>query len=134
VTVTAAQIAAGQTWLDFGEAKATAAAPGRQAARPVAMVDAPIRDAAEVFVNGKRVGALWTPPYRLDLAGALKAGENTVEVRVTNTAINGLAGRAAPDYRLLNLRYTERFTPQDTANPQPLPSGIFGTVALTNGR
>lgn len=134
VTVTSAQIAAGQTWLDFGEAKATAAAPGRQAARPVAMVESPIRDAAEVFVNGKRVGALWTPPFRLDLSGALKAGENTVEVRVANTAINELAGRAAPDYRLLNLRYTERFTPQDTANPQPLPSGIFGAVALTSGR
>jgi hypothetical protein len=134
VTVTAAQIAAGQTWLDFGEAKATAAAPGRQAARPIALVEAPIRDAAEVFVNGKRVGALWTPPFRLDLAGYLQPGDNAIEVRVTNTAINGLAGRAAPDYRLLNLRYGERFQPQDTANPQPLPSGIFGKVALTNGR
>lgn len=133
VAVTPAQIAAGQTWLDFGEARAVDMPPGRQG-RPVAMVEAPIRDAAEVFVNGKRVGALWTPPFRIDLAGHLQPGDNTVEVRVTNTAINGLAGRAAPDYRLLNLRYGERFQPQDTANPQPLPSGIVATVALTTGR
>jgi hypothetical protein len=133
VSVTPAQIAAGQTWLDFGDAKAVTGTPGRQG-RPVAMVEAPIRDAAEVFVNGKRVGALWTPPFRLDLAGYLQPGENVVEVRVANTAINGLAGRAAPDYRLLNLRYGERFQPQDTANPQPLPSGIFGKATLTSGR
>lgn len=134
VSVTPAQIAAGQTWLDFGEAKATAAAgPTRQAARPTAQVEAPIRDAAEIFVNGKRVGSVWTTPFRIDLAGSLQPGENTVEVRVANTAINELAGRSAPDYRLLNLRYGERFQPQDTANPQPLPSGIFGKVTLTSG-
>ena len=80
------------------------------------------------------MGAIWTAPYRIDLSRHLKAGENTVEVRVTNTAINRLAGQTAPDYRLLNLRYGERFQNQDTANPQPLPSGIVGRAALTTGR
>ena len=37
-------------------------------------------------------------------------------------------GRPLPSYRLLNLRYGERFTPQDMKDLQPLPSGILGPV------
>ncbi len=41
---------------------------------------------------------------------------------------------AAPDYRLLNLRYGEKFTPQDMDHLAPLPSGILGTVRLISGQ
>ncbi len=41
---------------------------------------------------------------------------------------------AAPDYRLLNLRYGEKFTPQDMDHLVPLPSGILGTVRLISGQ
>ena len=44
--------------------------------------------------------------------------------------MNTLAGRALPNYRLLNLRYGERFVPQDTARIAALPSGILGPVKL----
>ncbi len=60
----------------------------------------------------------------------MHAGENTIEIQVANTAINVLAGRAPSDYRLLNLRYGERFTPQDMDNLQPLLSGLLGTIQL----
>jgi hypothetical protein len=49
---------------------------------------------------------------------------------VANTAINELAGRAGPDYRLLNLRYGEKFTPQDMDHLEPQPSGILGQLRL----
>jgi len=54
-----------------------------------------------------------------------------LEVRVGNLAINALAGRSAPDYRLLNLRHGERFQPQDMENLQPLPAGLIGTSPIT---
>jgi hypothetical protein len=41
-----------------------------------------------------------------------------------------MAGQSPPDYKLLNLRYGERFTPQDMNNLQPLPAGLLGPVAL----
>ena len=47
---------------------------------------------AEVFVNGKDCGIVWTRPYRADLAKALKPGRNEVEIRVTNTWANRLIG------------------------------------------
>jgi hypothetical protein len=96
-----------------------------------AWLESPVREAAEVFVNGQRVGSVWAPPYEIEITPQLEAGSNEVEVRVGNLAINTLAGRAAPDYRLLNLRYGERFQPQDMENLQPLPAGLIGTSPIT---
>lgn len=96
-----------------------------------AWLESPVREAAEVFVNGQRVGSVWTPPYEIEITPHLKPGGNELEVRVGNLAINTLAGRAAPDYRLLNLRYGERFQPQDMDNLQPLPAGLIGTSPIT---
>ena len=49
---------------------------------------------------------------------------------MSNTAINHMAGRALPDYRLLNLRYGERFQPQDMDKVQPVTSGLLGPIRL----
>jgi hypothetical protein len=95
-----------------------------------AYVDAPVREAAEVYVNGERVGFVWRPPYTIDVTRFLKVGKNALRINVGNTAINSLAGRALPNYRLLNERYGERFTPQDMSNLQALPSGILGALQL----
>lgn len=96
-----------------------------------AWLESPVREAAEVFVNGRRVGAIWAPPYELDITRYVRVGTNDIELRVGNLAINTLAGRSAPDYRLLNLRYGERFQPQDMENLQPLPSGLIGASPIT---
>jgi len=60
----------------------------------------------------------------------LKRGENHLKIVVGNTAINYLAGRRLPDYKLLNLRYGERFQPQDMDKVQPVASGLTGPVRL----
>ena len=68
--------------------------------------------------------------YRADVTAFLRTGQNHLEIRVANTAINTLAGRSLPDYRLLNLRYGARLQAQDMENLQPVPSGISGKVKL----
>lgn len=40
-----------------------------------------------VIVNGKEVGKKIIPPYELNVTSALKAGENTIEIRVSTTAL-----------------------------------------------
>ncbi len=114
--------------LDFGAAEPVTPPAG---ARPFAAVAAPIRDAAIVRVNGVRAGSLWAPPYRIDLTRWLKPGANTIEVQVSNTAINQLSGRPRTDYRLLTARYGERFQPQDLDRIAPQPSGIVRPVTLS---
>ena len=45
---------------------------------------------AEVTLNGKNLGTLWTPPYSIDITETLNPGENTLQVEVTSTWFNRL--------------------------------------------
>ncbi|MDR0567441.1 MAG: hypothetical protein LBG47_10495 [Prevotellaceae bacterium] len=47
---------------------------------------------AEVEVNGKPVGVLWIAPFKVDVTGYVKAGNNTLKIKVTNTWQNRLIG------------------------------------------
>jgi hypothetical protein len=47
---------------------------------------------AEVLLNGRNLGIVWKPPYRVEVGDALRAGENRLEVRVTNLWPNRLIG------------------------------------------
>jgi hypothetical protein len=50
-----------------------------------------VADLAEVRINGRTVAVLWTAPFRVDVTGHVKAGENDIEIEVTNTWHNRLA-------------------------------------------
>lgn len=47
---------------------------------------------AQVTLNGRDIGTLWRPPYRADVTEALRAGENSLEIRVTNLWPNRMIG------------------------------------------
>ena len=47
---------------------------------------------AEVKLNGKDLGILWKPPFRVSIGDVAKVGENRLEVRVTNLWPNRLIG------------------------------------------
>ena len=51
-----------------------------------------VRDVAEVFLDGERIGALWHAPYRIELPRKLKPGRHVLKVRVTNAWTNRLIG------------------------------------------
>jgi hypothetical protein len=95
-----------------------------------AYLESPVREAARIYVNDQFAGSVWKPPFRVDLTPYLRLGHNTLRISVGNTAINEMAGKALPDYRLLRDRFGVRFIPQDMDHLQPLPSGITGTVTL----
>lgn len=117
-----------QLKLDFGQGSPIPIQALRNGMQ--AWYEGPIREAAVVYVNDKRAGALWCPPYSIDVTGMVRPGANKIRVMVANTAMNHMAGRSLPDYRLLNLRYGERFQPQDMDKVQPIPSGLLGPIRL----
>ena len=86
-----------------------------------------VRELAEVRVNGKSCGIVWSPPFRADISDALKAGPNTVEVDVVNFWPNRIIGDAAlPEAQRLtrtNIRKLAKNTPL-------IESGLFGPVQL----
>lgn len=114
--------------LSFGDGAAVQPVPQVHGLR--AWLDSPVREAAVVYVNGGRAGSVWRPPYELEVTPCLRSGENVLRIVVANLAINCMAGKSLPDYRLLNSRYGRRFSPQDLENIDPLPSGLLGPVTL----
>jgi alpha-L-rhamnosidase len=116
--------------LDFGDAppsqrEMVGGAPLRGKSY-AALVSPPIRDAATIYVNGKPIGSLWAPPYRIDVTDAWQKGRNEIVVEVYNTAINLLSeGGRLPDVAALTERYGQRARIQDMDNIAPLPSGLL---------
>jgi hypothetical protein len=51
-----------------------------------------VREMAEVTLNGKPLGQLWIPPFRVDVTDALVRGENQLDVQVVNLWPNRLIG------------------------------------------
>ncbi|HXC94085.1 MAG TPA: glycosyl hydrolase [Edaphobacter sp.] len=98
-----------------------------------AFYDPPIHEAAIVFINGQQAGSLWHPPYRLNVSKLLKPGQNHIEIRVYNTALNAWSKLPPHDYRPLIEKYGDRFQMQDLDKVQPTSSGILGTIHLVTG-
>jgi alpha-L-rhamnosidase len=106
------------------------AAGMRTGGRVYAFYDPPVQAAALVTINGQPAGALWHPPYKLDITKLLKVGTNHIEIRVYNTAINAWAALPPHDYAPLIAKYGDRFQMQDLNLLAPVPSGILGQVFL----
>jgi hypothetical protein len=47
---------------------------------------------AEVKINGKDLGVLWKVPFRIDITGSVHAGDNDLEIKVTNLWPNRMIG------------------------------------------
>lgn len=82
---------------------------------------------ADVTLNGKHLGVLWKPPFRVEVTGLLRSGENRLEIRVADLWPNRMIGDAGlpADQRTTWSTY-EPFT-----KDQPLlKSGLLGPVAI----
>ncbi len=110
---------------------------------------------AEVRLNGKELGVLWHAPYRIEVSRALRAGDNTLAIDVTNLWVNRLIGdEHHPDDcqwteshltcwpawltagrpRPVPSRITFATWKHWTAKDRLLPSGLIGPVSLRCAR
>ena len=60
--------------------------------RPVCISLGKVANLASARVNGIECGTAWTAPYEVDITKALKKGQNTLEIEVTNTWANAING------------------------------------------
>lgn len=85
-----------------------------------------VEQIAQITLNGKQLPSIWTYPYKVDVTGLLKKGENTLQIEVTNTWFNRLvydANRPEADRKT----WTTNYPPHDS----PLrDSGLIGPVVL----
>ena len=115
-------------YLNFGEG--VPIEPHHRQNGTQAWIESPVREAAVVYINGYRAGSVWCPPYELEITTFLHSGTNDFRIVVRNLAINEMAGKSLPDYRLLYDRCGKRFDAQDMNDLQPLPSGLLGPISL----
>ncbi|HEY0106648.1 MAG TPA: glycosyl hydrolase [Rhizomicrobium sp.] len=86
-----------------------------------------LHEVAEVSLNGHPLGILWNPPFTMDITGAVRSGENVLQVKVANLWVNRLIGDMQPG---VTQKYT--FTTIPTYEPDaPLrSSGLLGPVRI----
>ena len=97
-----------------------------------------VRASARVRVNGSLAGTLWCRPHQVRVGAFLKAGVNTIEVDVTNTAANRISAmdRSGTDWKCFgDINFVDlHYRPFNAANWETTPSGIEGPVHLTSDR
>ena len=73
-TFNLAQVLAGKTYLDLGV----------------------VHDMARVRLNGNNLGVVWCAPWRIEVTGTIKAGDNQLEIEVVNRWANRMIGDKQP--------------------------------------
>jgi hypothetical protein len=123
-TFNLAQVPGGKTYLDLGV----------------------VHDMARVRLNGKDLGVVWCAPWRVEVTGAIKAGDNPLEIEVVNRWANRMIGDKQPadanvrtvdcppgflgGQKLKAGRYTfSTHDPYDSKSPL-VSSGLLGPVQL----
>ncbi len=111
-----------------------------------------VNDIARVKVNGKDMGVIWCAPWRIEISGSLKEGNNVLEIEVANRWINRLLGDTQePDRNVRTVKFenglmggqeykTGRYTfttKQAMASfkfEEPQSSGLLGPVRIMTSK
>lgn len=114
-----------------------------QAAAPMRIELGGVGVIARVRLNGRDLGVVWTPPWRVDAGDAAREGANELEVDVANVWMNRLIGDAGlpPEKRIARSNVTLEPSNRTVrvfqgfgATDRLQPSGLFGPVRLVFGR
>ncbi|MBI5380508.1 MAG: glycosyl transferase family 2 [Opitutae bacterium] len=88
-----------------------------------------VKDIAEVRLNGRKLGIVWTAPWRVEITAAVRPTDNQLEIDVVNLWPNRLIGDA-------KLPAEQRRTRTNITLPATvslLPSGLLGPVVIQSG-
>ncbi len=96
---------------------------------------------ADVWLNDQHLGISWTKPYRFDITGFLKQGDNSIRVEVGNTWSNRITGDALTGEKYTNTNMKTTIIPAPTmetgdqtrypwAQVPLIKSGLLGPVTI----
>jgi len=86
-----------------------------------------VRELAQVRLNGKELGIVWAPPFRVEITGAVKPAGNALEVQVVNFWPNRIIGdELLPGPK----RFTKTNIRKLTQTTPLMESGLLGPVRI----
>jgi hypothetical protein len=93
-----------------------------------------VRESARVWVNGQPAGIVVAHPFRVDVTGLLRPGQNQLAIEVTNLSANRIRDldRRGVDWKKfhdINL-VSHLYKPFDASQWDLKPSGLLGPVTL----
>ncbi|WP_321373096.1 glycosyl hydrolase [uncultured Draconibacterium sp.] len=86
-----------------------------------------LQNMAEVKVNGKSMGIVWKKPFKVNITEGLTAGENELEIEVTNLWVNRQIGDQQPG---VEEKITFVSNPFYKADSPLKTSGLMGPVSI----
>jgi hypothetical protein len=90
-----------------------------------------VKNLAEVSLNGKPLGILWKEPFRVEITGAARPGNNRLTVKVTNLWPNRLIGdEKLPESQRITWASVSLYK----ADSPLLPSGLLGPVKVISAQ
>ncbi|MCR5469623.1 MAG: glycosyl hydrolase family 2 [Prevotella sp.] len=133
-----------QTWETLSKEAATTMGTGvytttlkldKQQAKEHWMIDlGDVRESARVYINDQFIGCAWSVPFTLDCQQALKAGDNTIRIEVTNLPANriseldrqGVKWRKMEEINVVDIHYKKT----TYADWEPVKSGLNSEIKL----
>jgi hypothetical protein len=90
-----------------------------------------VKNVAEVRLNGRNLGILWCPPWRVEITNSVKPTGNTLEIDVINLWANRVVGdlNLPKDQRYTKTHDAFRFEMLKSDTPL-LESGLLGPVRI----
>lgn len=93
---------------------------------------------AEVKINGKEKGIVWTSPFRVNISNELQKGLNTLEIKVVNSWYNRVAGDQTfpgrKQFTKTNIILKHDFRGRPIEKIVLEPSGLLGPVKIQEAR
>jgi hypothetical protein len=96
-----------------------------------------VHEIAAVRMNGTRLGVLWKPPFAIEVTAAVRAGRNSLALRVTNTWRNRLIGdygKSGAERQTVVVPMLRKGQPGLPGGPgvELSPAGVLGPVTITS--
>ena len=86
-----------------------------------------VKEIARVRLNGKDLGIVWSPPFRVNISGAAKATGNQLEIEVVNFWPNRIIGDASLP---VEKRFTQTNVQRLNKDTPLMESGLLGPVQV----
>jgi hypothetical protein len=93
-----------------------------------------VKEIAEIYLNGNRLGVSWHYPYKIDITSACVEGDNFLQIEVVNSINNRLIGDSKnPEvYRKTKTNITKlpNAWMVPFSNAELIPAGLIGPVQI----